>query len=47
MEHFDLLDEAFTAIVPRERFRYQPGWGELGEEHAEELRAIMASGGRV
>ncbi len=46
MEHFDLLDEAFTAIDPRERFKYQPGWGEVSEEQAHALREIMAGGGR-
>jgi glutamate synthase (ferredoxin) len=47
MDHFDLLDEAFTAIDPRERFRYQPGWGELSAAHADALRELMANGGRA
>ena len=39
MEHFDILDESFHTMSPRETFGYQPHWGSPGEENLAALPA--------
>ncbi len=37
LEHFELLDDRFGGIGPRELFGYGAGWGVPGEKHTEPL----------